>query len=310
MSTTREKIPQGIADRLLADNRHTCCICKNRKDVIIHHIDEDRSNNSPENLCIVCTSCHSDVHSNQGLGRQFTIGELEIYKKEWEDRCKVEEAKVNIVKKIFIFTEGHPDLDKNSDFLKNAISTASSGTTKEEVFQSVNASANLVADISGDQIADEYKLFVLPSGAQFARNAIDTEHGTWEPRVRYKTSDSIIDYAQIISVDLAEYIFNQQNVKISFDFSVDLKQESSGSILAIDWIPFTVADGNVAEFNVHQTGLNCIGELTVSTTPGATCFYLVTMKIRGIREAYVTDGSEGSVRLWGYIVYKTDDIVM
>ena len=250
MPTTIEKIPHGIADRLLADNRHTCCICKTRKDVQLHHIDKDRSNNSPENLCVVCTSCHSDVHSNQGLGRQFTIGELKIYKEEWEDRCKLEEAKVNIVNKIFIFTEGHPDLDKNLDFLKNVISTASSGTTKEEVFQSVNASANLVADISGDQIANDYKLSVFPIVSRTAIEERDTEQGTWEPHVRYSTSDSIINYAQIISVDLAEYIFNHQNVKISFDFSVDLKQVSSGSILAIDWIPFTASDGNVVEFNV------------------------------------------------------------
>lgn len=162
MPSTREKVPQGIADRLLADNRHTCCICKNRKDVVIHHMDEDNSNNSPANLCVLCTSCHSDVHSNQGLGRSFSIGELKIYKEQWEDRCKVEETKVTIVNKIFVFTEGNPDLLKNPAFLRNAISTASSGTTKTEVFQSVNASANLVAEISGSKAtADEFRRFVL-----------------------------------------------------------------------------------------------------------------------------------------------------
>ena len=135
---------------------------------------------------------------------------------------------------------------------------------------------------------------------------IDPENGTWSPSVQYTTGDSSKDYAQVNSVDLAEYeyILNQNTVKISFDFWVDLKEVPSGSALAIGGLPFTVKNGNVTEFNVHQTGLNHSGESTVSARGGTTWFDWLTMNTGGLQRVYVTNGSEGSVRFWGYIVYK------
>ena len=36
------------------------CICD--EDLLIHHIDRDRSNNNIENLEVLCTSCHAIEH--------------------------------------------------------------------------------------------------------------------------------------------------------------------------------------------------------------------------------------------------------
>ena len=138
------------------------------------------------------------------------------------------------------------------------------------------------------------KSFSMPSTAKFA-DVVEkyAEKGEWSPSVQYTTGDSSEKYAQVISVDEAKYTFHQGNVKVFFDFSVDLKKVPIGSALGIGGMPFTIDSRNVYEFKVRQTGLNHSEDLTVSPRCGYTSFDLL----------YVTDGSEGSVRFWGYIVY-------
>ncbi len=138
------------------------------------------------------------------------------------------------------------------------------------------------------------KAFSIPSTAKHA-DVVQKydEKGTWSPSVQYTTDDSSKKHAQVISVAEAKYTFHHGNVKVFFDFSVDLKKVPSGSALDIGGLPFVVDSQNVYEFKVHQTGLNHSEDLTVSARRGRTWFDLL----------YVTDGSEGSVRFWGYIVY-------
>lgn len=50
-----------------ANYKHECYYCNYSKfiDVLqVHHLDENRNNNSLENLRIVCPTCHSEVHKN------------------------------------------------------------------------------------------------------------------------------------------------------------------------------------------------------------------------------------------------------
>lgn len=133
----------------------------------------------------------------------------------------------------------------------------------------------------------------------------DPEHGTWDPSVHYITDDSRNGYAQEVSVDVKDYQYqrDQEIAKINFDFSVDLKQVPRGSTLTIDGAPFTIENGKLTEFTINQTGLNHIGEVMVSAKPNTTRF-VVMVNTEGVQKAYVTDGSEGSVRFRGYIVYK------
>ena len=167
MPQKRNKIPSDIENRLLTNNRHTCCICKERHDVIIHHIDGNRSNNGPQNLAVLCVGCHSLVHSNQGLGRQYTAQEVKIYKNEWEDRCKVGDHKKVVINKIYVFAEGKPFLS-SPDFLRNIISNVSSGATRTEVSETLSASANIVAETTDDQVlADEFVAYAtVPSALE------------------------------------------------------------------------------------------------------------------------------------------------
>lgn len=86
----RVKIPQPIADELMYRNRHTCCLCHTpRKHVQIHHIDGDPSNFRFGNLAVLSLDCHSLVSSNEGLGRQYTPGEVVRYKEQWEQHCAI-----------------------------------------------------------------------------------------------------------------------------------------------------------------------------------------------------------------------------
>ncbi len=160
MSRSKSKPPGDFTDRFLAASRHTCCYCRERKDVVIHHIDEDPSNNNPDNLCVLCTGCHSIVHSNQGLGRKFTPGELKIYRESWKDRCKVEDTKKTYIKNIFLFTEGIPEL-RNMEFLAPLITNVSSGATVSELNNIVTASTDFVTEVSSKDVAEEFKVFVL-----------------------------------------------------------------------------------------------------------------------------------------------------
>lgn len=85
----RPLVPQSIADNLMFENDHTCCICRTRgKHVQIHHIDDDNLNNSSSNLAILCLECHSKVTGTEGLGRKYTPGEVRKYKRSWEHISK------------------------------------------------------------------------------------------------------------------------------------------------------------------------------------------------------------------------------
>ena len=84
---SRPKVPDAIAVAVLAANKHTCCICEERKHVQLHHIDGDESNNDPANLAVVCLDDHSRVTGDEGLGRRFSPAEVRVYKKRWEAIC-------------------------------------------------------------------------------------------------------------------------------------------------------------------------------------------------------------------------------
>lgn len=90
----RVKITKKQEAEVLFLNRHTCCICHEKnKDVQIHHIDGNNSNNKIRNLAILCLDCHSKVTGTRGLGKSYSILEVKRYKQEWE----------NIVKKKYEF---------------------------------------------------------------------------------------------------------------------------------------------------------------------------------------------------------------
>ena len=45
---------------------YKCEECGSIKNIDVHHIDGDRNNNVPENLELLCRSCHVKKHINNG----------------------------------------------------------------------------------------------------------------------------------------------------------------------------------------------------------------------------------------------------
>lgn len=87
MARRRRHIAARIEDEVLFLADHTCCICRTRgKDVHLHHIDGNTSNNARENLAVVCLDCHSSITGTRGLGRSYKPGEVRKYKRSWEQQ--------------------------------------------------------------------------------------------------------------------------------------------------------------------------------------------------------------------------------
>lgn len=62
----------------------TCCVCRERgKAVQLHHIDEDPSNNAPENIAVLCLECHNQTQTSGGLGRRLSDALVVKYRDEW-----------------------------------------------------------------------------------------------------------------------------------------------------------------------------------------------------------------------------------
>ena len=85
MRKIRTPIPKNVEYELLFKNDLTCCICHDKtKGVIIHHIDENPSNNSIDNLAVLCQDHHDEVHSKGGLTKHITPQVLIKFKRQWE----------------------------------------------------------------------------------------------------------------------------------------------------------------------------------------------------------------------------------
>ena len=84
----RQSYSKEIEAKLLVESNHTCNICKKNKDVQIHHINEDSSDSSEENLIVVCLNCHSAVHTKRSLAKNYSPETLRLYKKIWTDSVR------------------------------------------------------------------------------------------------------------------------------------------------------------------------------------------------------------------------------
>jgi len=63
---------------------YTCCVCKERgKALLIHHIDDNPSNNAFGNLCALCPDCHHDAQLKNGFRLTLTPAELIQHRDTW-----------------------------------------------------------------------------------------------------------------------------------------------------------------------------------------------------------------------------------
>lgn len=94
----RHKLSPSLERCVLVKNRHCCCICQSDgygKDVLVHHIDGNNSNNVESNLAILCL-----IHASQadaglkrgklGSGKKLKPDFVKQYKKIWERKIELE----------------------------------------------------------------------------------------------------------------------------------------------------------------------------------------------------------------------------
>jgi len=76
-----------VAAEVLIAHDRTCCVCGERgKRVQIHHIDENPSNNDPQNLAVLCFDCHNETQIEGGFGRSLDATQVTRYRDEWVER--------------------------------------------------------------------------------------------------------------------------------------------------------------------------------------------------------------------------------
>ena len=84
MKKKRIPIPEDLAADVMFAADRTCCVCReNGKSVEIHHIDGDLSNNTSENLAVLCLEHHSQAHMTGGSGRNLDAALVTRYRNEW-----------------------------------------------------------------------------------------------------------------------------------------------------------------------------------------------------------------------------------
>lgn len=74
--------------KCLRQQINACVGCGQRKDLVVHHINGDRSDNRLENLIPVCKSCHAKIHNGDEISPhlQQYQDQLPEDKKEWQKR--------------------------------------------------------------------------------------------------------------------------------------------------------------------------------------------------------------------------------
>ena len=73
-STIRRRAKACLISKGRILNVCEVCHSKSSTNLPVHHIDLNRSNNTAENLIVLCVSCHNNAHSNHGWRRDKLSG--------------------------------------------------------------------------------------------------------------------------------------------------------------------------------------------------------------------------------------------
>jgi hypothetical protein len=80
----RVPIPPPLSAQVLFQSNRTCCICREGgRPIQIHHVDEDPSNSSIDNLAVLCTVCHNDTQIRGGFGRKLDANQVVLFRDDW-----------------------------------------------------------------------------------------------------------------------------------------------------------------------------------------------------------------------------------
>lgn len=96
MANKRIPIPKALATEVMFAADSTCCVCReNGKAVQIHHIDGNPSNNTLENLVVLCLEHHNRTQMSGGFGRKLDADLVTLHRDEWLKDVKWRRAQAN-----------------------------------------------------------------------------------------------------------------------------------------------------------------------------------------------------------------------
>ena len=83
----RIPIPEQIANDIIIRSSNACCICQTPY-VQIHHIDENPSNNDPDNLIPLCPNHHAMAGVKSPIFRNLGPQVLKEFRDKWYSYCE------------------------------------------------------------------------------------------------------------------------------------------------------------------------------------------------------------------------------
>jgi len=101
MSRRRTEVPSKLAARVLFEHDRTCCVCRVRaKPVQLHHLDEDPTNHSRDNLAVLCLDCHRETQLRGGFDRKLDADQLQLYRADWWELVRQQRARAEAVHEL------------------------------------------------------------------------------------------------------------------------------------------------------------------------------------------------------------------
>lgn len=80
---SRVPIPKEVAAKVLFEADRSCCVCRGKRPVQIHHINDNPADNNPDNLAVLCLECHRDTQVQGGFDRKLDADQVRLYKHDW-----------------------------------------------------------------------------------------------------------------------------------------------------------------------------------------------------------------------------------
>lgn len=85
----RTAVPDEARAAVLLQSARTCCVCEEPgRDVQIHHINDDSSDNSEGNLAVLCLLCHNKTQLSGGFGRHLSPADVTAHRDAWIRRVR------------------------------------------------------------------------------------------------------------------------------------------------------------------------------------------------------------------------------
>ncbi|HYM59995.1 MAG TPA: HNH endonuclease signature motif containing protein [Thermoanaerobaculia bacterium] len=87
MTKTRIPVPEATRLQIIFRCNNRCPVCQTPF-IVIHHVDEDPSNNEDDNLAPLCPNCHTQAHATSAMTLSLTPSRIKALRDKWYTYCE------------------------------------------------------------------------------------------------------------------------------------------------------------------------------------------------------------------------------